>query len=79
VDVDGLRRDRERVGLVLHHGLGDARAQQLGRLGIETRADLARWSPDELASALRRSGASGPDRFLERRVRVWLTDAARRD
>jgi hypothetical protein len=72
LDVDALRRSRERVALVLHRGLGDARAQELARLGIETRADLARWRPGDLASALRRAGARGPDRFLERRARVWV-------
>jgi hypothetical protein len=70
--VESLRRHRERVALVLHHGLGDARAQELARLGIETRQDLARRRPAALAAALRDSGARGPDRFLERRARVWL-------
>jgi len=73
--LEALRRDRERVALVLHRGIGDGRAQELARLGIETRADLARWRPGELTPALLRSGAHGPDRFLERRVRVWLSGA----
>jgi predicted flap endonuclease-1-like 5' DNA nuclease len=60
---------------VLHRGLGDERAQQLARLGIETREDLACWRPAELAAALRNEGAHGPRRFLERRVRVWLSRA----
>jgi uncharacterized protein DUF4332 len=72
VGVEALRRDRDRVDLVLHHGLGDDRARELERVGIETRADLAGWRASELAAALRRAGARGPERFLERRVRVWL-------
>ncbi len=69
--VDALRRERERVALVLHRGLGDGRAQELARLGIETRGDLAVWRTAELAAALQASGARGPRRFLERRARVW--------
>jgi len=76
--VETLRGHRERVALVLHRGLGDGRAQELARLGIETREDLAGWRSAELASALRASGARGPDRFLERRVRVWLQGTAAR-
>jgi hypothetical protein len=72
LSVESLRRHRERVALVLHRGLGDGPAQELARLGIETRADLAGWRPDTLAAALRDSGARGPYRFLERRARVWL-------
>jgi len=67
-----LRTHRERVALVMHRGLGQDRALELERLGIHTRGDLARWTPQGLAEALRRSGARGPSRFLERRVRVWL-------
>ena len=70
--VADLRRDRERVALVLHHGLGEDRASELAGVGIESRADLPGWKAPELAAALRRAGARGPDRFLERRVRVWL-------
>jgi hypothetical protein len=70
--VETLRRDRERVALVLHHGLGDDRARELARVGVETRADLTGCRAAELAAALRRAGARGPDRFLERRARVWL-------
>jgi hypothetical protein len=72
LSVEALRRHRERVALVLHHGLGDGRARELARLGIETREDLAGWRSEPLAAALRDSGARGPHRFLERRVRVWL-------
>jgi hypothetical protein len=72
LSVEALRRDRERVALVLHRGLGDDRAVELARLGIRTRADLERWRPGRLAAALRATGARGPARFLERRVRVWL-------
>jgi hypothetical protein len=70
--VEALREHRERVALVLHHGLGDSRAQELARLGIRTRDDLARWSAEPLAEALAASGARGPHRFLERRARAWL-------
>jgi hypothetical protein len=72
LSVEALRRHRERVALVLHRGLGDGRARELARLGIETREDLAGWRSEPLAAALRDSGARGPHRFLERRVRVWL-------
>ena len=72
LSVEALRRHRERVALVLHRGLGDGRAQELARLGIEKREDLAGWRPAVLATALRDSGARGPHRLLERRVRVWL-------
>jgi hypothetical protein len=72
LSVEALRRHRERVALVLHHGLGDGRARELARLGIETREDLAGWRSEPLAAALRDSGARGPHRFLERRARVWL-------
>lgn len=76
LSVETLRRHRERVALVLHHGLGDGRAQELARLGVETRADLGRWRWEPLAAALRDSGARGPDRFLQRRVRAWLRQRA---
>jgi hypothetical protein len=72
IGVDRLREHRERVALVLHQGLGDARARELAGLGIRTRRDLARWSPPRLAAALRGAGARGPHRFLERRATVWL-------
>jgi hypothetical protein len=72
LSVETLKKHRERIALVLHRGLGDGRAQELARLGIESRKDLVGWRPGELAAALRRSGARGPRRFLERRVRVWL-------
>ena len=72
LSVETLRRHRERVALVLHRGLGDGRARELARLGIETRGDLAGWRSAPLAAALRDSGARGPFRFLERRARVWL-------
>jgi Domain of unknown function (DUF4332) len=67
-----LRTDRERVALVMHRGLGQERARALAGLGIRTRADLSRWTPERLAAGLRTAGARGPDRFLERRARVWL-------
>jgi hypothetical protein len=67
-----LRDIRERVALVMHRGLGQDRVRELEGLGIRTRGDLATWSPEPLAEALRALGARGPDRFLERRARVWL-------
>jgi hypothetical protein len=67
-----LRDIRERVALVMHRGLGQDRVRELEGLGIRTRGDLAVWSPERLAEALRALGARGPDRFLERRARVWL-------
>ncbi len=77
IALDTLRRDRERVALVLHRGLGDRRAQELARVGIETRADLAGWRAPDLAAALLRAGAHGPHRFLERRARAWLRGTPR--
>jgi hypothetical protein len=79
VGIDALRGDRERVRLVLHRGLGDDRARELARLGIHTLEDLARWRPKPLAETLRATGARGPDRFLERRARVWLDGLAAPD
>jgi len=72
IGKEDLRTDRERVALVMHRGLGQERAQALFGLGIRTRADLSRWTPERLAAGLRAVGARGPDRFLERRARVWL-------
>lgn len=69
-----LDRVRARVELVMHRGLGQDRALQLQRLGVETVADLARWDAGALAAALRAQGPTPGDRFLERRVRVWLDD-----
>jgi hypothetical protein len=63
---------RARVELVAYKGLGAERARQLARLGVSRRDDLARWAPPALAAALRAQGPGPPDRFLERRVRVWL-------
>src|SRR5262249_43200637 len=56
IPVDELRADRERVALVMHRGLGQDRATSLARLGIRTRADLARWTPEALAARLRAAG-----------------------
>jgi len=70
--VAALRDHREQVALVLHRGLGDGRAQELGALGIRSREDLARWRPELLAAALSASGARGPQRFMKRRAQVWL-------
>ena len=67
-----LDRIRSTVALVMHRGLGDDRAAQLRRLGIESVTDLRRWDSAALAAALRAQGATPRDRFLERRARVWL-------
>jgi hypothetical protein len=72
IPPEELRDIRERVVLVMHRGLGMDRARELAALGIRTRDELAAWPPDRLAAALRATGARGPDRFLERRARVWL-------
>jgi hypothetical protein len=72
IPTEWLRAHRERVALVMHRGLGQDRARELATLGIHTRADLGSWSPERLVAALRATGARGPDRFLERRARVWL-------
>jgi hypothetical protein len=72
IPIDDLRDIKERVALVMHRGLGADRARELAALGIRTRDGLAGWTPERLASALRATGARGPDRFLERRARVWL-------
>ena len=63
---------RARVALVMHRGLGQERALQLHRLGIETVPDLARWDAAALAAAIRAQGVTPRDRFLERRARVWV-------
>jgi Domain of unknown function (DUF4332) len=73
-----LLAHRERVALVVHRGLGQDRARELGALGIRTCHDLAAWSPERLAAALRATGARGPHRFLERRARAWLGGLERR-
>jgi uncharacterized protein DUF4332 len=74
LSIVDLERVRARVELVMHRGLGQKRALQLQRLGIDTRADLRRWDPQVLAGALRAQGASPRDRFLARRVRVWVEE-----
>jgi predicted flap endonuclease-1-like 5' DNA nuclease len=67
---------RSRVELVMHRGLGQERAAELERLGVETVADLARWDPAALAAAMRARETTPRDRFLERRARVWIDAAA---
>jgi hypothetical protein len=76
LSAESLHRVHARVELVMHRGLGQERALQLGRLGIETRDDLGRWQPGALAAALRAQGTSPRDRFLERRVRAWFAGGA---
>jgi hypothetical protein len=71
-----LDRIRARVELVMHRGLGQERALQLQRLGVETVADLARWDAAALATALRAQENRTRDRFLERRARVWIETSA---
>jgi hypothetical protein len=65
---------RETLALVVHRGLGQERARALGALGIDEVADLAAWSPEALAGALRT--ADPRDRFLARRARVWVRPAS---
>jgi hypothetical protein len=77
LSVDQLERARERVALVLHQGLGADRALQLERVGVRRVADLAPWAPADLAAALRAQGPQPRDRFLERRVDVWIRAARR--
>ena len=67
-----LERVRSRVALVLHRGLGQDRAQQLDALGVRSLEDLKGWTPGALAAALRGQRVRPGDRFLERRVGVWL-------
>jgi uncharacterized protein DUF4332 len=74
---DELERARERVALVLHQGLGADRALQLERVGVRRVADLAPWAAADLAGALRAQGPQSRDRFLERRVDVWIRAARR--
>jgi hypothetical protein len=62
----------ERAALVAHQGLGDDRARQLERLGIRDRTALRTWTVPALAAALRAQEDGPRERFLERRVRVWL-------
>jgi len=71
-----LAEAHDRVALVLHRGLGQRRARQLAQLGVEDLQGLSRWSPGPLATALRRRTDARDDRFLERRVRVWLRGLA---
>jgi hypothetical protein len=62
-----------RARLVLHRGLGDDRAVQFERLGIRRVEHLAGRDAGSLAAAIRAGGTRPRDRFLERRVRVWLS------
>jgi hypothetical protein len=75
VSADRLESVYETVALVMHRGLGHDRASQLARMGIRTRAELRRWSAEALTRALRQLGSSPRDRFLERRTRIWATQA----
>ncbi len=73
----GMDLARARVALVVHRGLGLDRARQMERLGILTRDDLARWTPETLAAAIARVRPEDPrNRFLERRARAWARGLA---
>jgi hypothetical protein len=69
LDPVTLRAHHETARLVLHRGIGDARAARLHALGIRRVQDLDRWNPKDLARHLRTGDPR--DRFLERRVRGW--------
>jgi hypothetical protein len=62
----------ERSALVAHEGLGNDRARLLERLGVRDRVALRRWDAAALTAALRAHSDGPRERFLERRVRVWL-------
>jgi hypothetical protein len=68
-----LEAARDRLALIVHKGLGDRRAVQLQALGIRSLGDLARWDPAALAAELKGEAPGPGDRFLERRVRAWMT------
>jgi hypothetical protein len=71
IDREALRAHHDRARLVMHRGIGDARAVQLASLGVHRVEDLARWDTADLAARLRTGDPR--DRFLERRVRGWGT------
>jgi hypothetical protein len=71
IDPGALRGHFEQTRLVMHRGIGDARAAQLAAIGIRRVEDLAGWTAEDLAARLRTG--DGRDRFLERRVRAWGT------
>ena len=69
-----LESARGQVALVMHRGIGLERTHDLAALGIRTRDDLARWSPDALAAAIaQRHPRDRRNRFLDRRARVWTS------
>ena len=72
IPLADLDEARARVALVMHRGIGLERAHDLAGLGIRTRADLAAFPADALASAIaRRRPGDRRNPFLERRARVW--------
>jgi hypothetical protein len=78
LSAERLARAQRAVRLVLHEGLGDARAVQLRALGIDSVERLGAWEPEALAAALRAADPRAPQaRFLERRARVWVGSAPR--
>lgn len=71
IDAGALSGHYERVRLVMHRGIGDARAAQLAGIGVHRVEDLDQWDAADLATRLRTGDPR--DRFLERRVRGWGT------
>jgi predicted flap endonuclease-1-like 5' DNA nuclease len=72
--LEELEEARARVALVAHRGLGLGRVHDLDALGIRTLDDLARWSAEELATAIAERRPHDPrNRFLARRARVWTS------
>ena len=69
IDAATLAAHHETARLVLHRGIGDARAAQLATLGIRRVEDLDGHDPAVVALRLRTGDPR--DRFLARRVRAW--------
>lgn len=69
IDAGVLRGHQERARLVMHRGIGNARAVQLAAVGVHRVEDLDGWDPAVLAARLRTGDPR--DFFLERRVRGW--------
>jgi hypothetical protein len=69
LDPETLRAHHDTARLVLHRGIGDARAARLQALGVRRVEDLERRDRTDLAARLRTPHPR--DRFLERRVRGW--------
>lgn len=69
VGAPTLREHFERTRLVMHRGIGDARAAQLAAIGVHGVEGLGGWTAEDLAVRLHTGDPR--DRFLERRVRAW--------